>query len=73
MCVCVCVCVCVFVFVFVFVCVCVCEIKLHAYLDSSFYRLHGHILLDRGPASELDYCLIYRYFLVGLIQISESL
>ena len=29
------------------------------------------ILLDRGPPSELDYSLIYRYFLVRLIQISE--
>ena len=36
----------------------------------SRYAFHWHVL---RPSSELDHCLVYRYFLVRLIKIGEFL
>ena len=43
------------------------------YLDSPFYRFHGHVLLDGGTTCEFDHSLINSYLPERLIEVSEPL
>ena len=59
---------CLYVYVYTFVISMPC-----IYLDSPFYRLHGHVLLDGGSVSELDHSLVNSNFSVRLVEVIELL
>ena len=50
-----------------------CMYQYAMYLDPTFYRFHGHVLLDRGMTCEFDHSLVNSYFLVRLVEVSEPL